>query len=586
LIMDGIAMRAVLCELRDALSGGRVDRIHQPEPDLLVLHIRNGGISHRLLLSASANNCRLHLTQAEWKNPLQAPKLCMLLRKRLIGARLAGVEQDGLERIARIRFEGTDELGRPVSHTLVTEIMGRHSNVILVGSDGRIVDSVKRVPPGMSRVRQVLPGLAYAPPPAQDKLDPLSMDARDFTLLLASRAGGALDRYLSSRLTGVSRQTAADIVQPALPSPAAVTSLSSDQIRALAAALAGFFQKVRSCDFSPTLISDAGGVPAGFAPYRPAGLPDELLSTQPCMSRALELYYLGRERKARIGQKAQALVSAVNVRLERSRSRLALHEELLAQPNKGERYRRYGELLTANLDTIKKGERIARVTDYHSPEQEKVDIELDERLSPARNAQRYFRLYAKHKSALDNAIKQAAAAKDEIAYYEGLLFQIGECTETEELEEIRSELENAGVLRAPTSGKKKKAAAKSKPLRFTSSDGFEMRAGRNNAQNDELTLRWARPGDVWLHAKDIPGSHVVIRTGGIDVPESTLLEAATLAALHSAAKNAAAVPVDHTLKKYVKKPGKAAPGMVIYTHQKTFIVRPDPKALKGVTPIE
>ncbi len=343
---------------------------------------------------------------------------------------------------------------------------------------------------------------------------------------------------------------------------------------------------MRSCDFSPTLISDAGGVPAGFAPYRPAGLPDELLSPQPCMSRALELYYLGRERKARIGQKAQALVSAVNVRLERSRSRLALHEELLAQPNNGERYRRYGELLTANLHTIKKGERIARVTDYHSPEQEKVDIELDERLSPARNAQRYFRLYAKHKSALDNAIKQAAAAKDEIAYYEGLLFQIGECTETEELEEIRSELENAGVLRAPTSGKKKKAAAKSKPLRFTSSDGFEMRAGGNNAQNDELTLRWARRATSGCTRRTSPVRASWSAPGRDRCARGiTLLEAATLAALRHW-PNMTAVPVDHTLKKCIEKAGQ---GRARHGHlhtRKLFYRQARPEGPEGVTPID
>ena len=583
--MDGIALRAVVCELHDALAGGRVDRVHQPEPDLLVLHIRNAGGNFRLLLSGSANNCRLHLTEAEWKNPPQAPMLCMLLRKHLVGTRVTGVLQDGLERIARIGFEGTDELGRSVAYTLVAEIMGRHSNVMLVGSDGRIVESVKHVPPGLSRVRQVLPGLMYTPPPAQDKLDPLKMDARDFTLLLASRTGGAPDRYLSSRLTGVSQNTAADIVQAALPSPAATTALSSDRIRALASALTDFFEQVRAGAFSPTLILDADGAPAGFAPYRPAGLPEQMLSPQPSMSRALESYYLGRERKARIGQKAQALVQAVSIRLERSRSRFALHEGLLAAPDKGERYRRYGELLTANLHALKKGGAAARVPDYHSPDGEMVDIELDARLSPAENAQRYFRLYAKHKSALENAKEQAAVAKDEIAYYEGLLFQIGECTEPEELGEIRAELEGAGVLRAPASKKKKKAVAASQPLRFISSDGFEMRVGRNNAQNDELTLHWACSGDVWLHAKDIPGSHVVVRTDGRDVPDQTLLEAATLAALHCAAKNAPAVPVDHTLKKYVKKPGKAVPGMVIYTHQKTLFVRPDREAVKGVKPV-
>jgi len=556
-IMDGIGLRAVSLELDAALAGGRVDRISQPERDQLILSIRTHGATRRLLLSASADHCRAHLTEATWKNPEKAPMLCMLLRKLLTGARVRSVAQQGLERILTLTLENTDELGRPAEYTLVTEIMGRHSNIILVSGDGAILESVKHVSPGMSRVRQVLPGLPYAPPPAQGAA---------LTGLLKTHAGGALDRFLTARLSGISQATAKDLIEGGLGTRAP-SALSPEQIDAFAAYLAEFFGEAARGNFTPTLILGMDGKPAAFAPYYPSFLPRELLLKQPDMSRLLDVFYLERDLKDRISQKAQALTQALHVRLERSRGRLALHSEMLADPEKGEAYRLYGELLTASLHTLKKGMRVARVPDYYGGDGAMLDIPLDERLSPAANAQRYYRLYAKHKSALDNAREQEGIARAEIEYYETQLFNISQCTDAAEIDEIRRELELAGVLRGPSS-KKRRLPPPTQPLAFLSSDGLEIRVGKNGSQNDALTLKWAQPHDIWLHAKDMPGSHVVLRTDGRDVPDRALLEAATLAALHSAGKNATTVPVDYTLKKYVKKPSGAKPGMVIYTHQK------------------
>ncbi len=580
MIMDGIGLRAVSLELDAALAGGRVDRISQPERDQLILSIRTHGATRRLLLSASADHCRAHLTEATWKNPEKAPMLCMLLRKLLTGARVRSVAQQGLERILTLTLENTDELGRPAEYTLVTEIMGRHSNIILVSGDGAILESVKHVSPGMSRVRQVLPGLPYAPPPAQDKLNPLTMDSAALTSLLKTHAGGALDRFLTARLSGISQATAKDLIEGGLGTRAP-SALSPEQIDAFAAYLAEFFGEAARGNFTPTLILGMDGKPAAFAPYYPSFLPRELLLKQPDMSRLLDVFYLERDLKDRISQKAQALTQALHVRLERSRGRLALHSEMLADPEKGEAYRLYGELLTASLHTLKKGMRVARVPDYYGGDGAMLDIPLDERLSPAANAQRYYRLYAKHKSALDNAREQEGIARAEIEYYETQLFNISQCTDAAEIDEIRRELELAGVLRGPSS-KKRRLPPPTQPLAFLSSDGLEIRVGKNGSQNDALTLKWAQPHDIWLHAKDMPGSHVVLRTDGRDVPDRALLEAATLAALHSAGKNATTVPVDYTLKKYVKKPSGAKPGMVIYTHQKTLYIPPDADVVKGV----
>lgn len=584
--MDGISLYATVCELQKALVGGRVDKINQPEKDQLIIQIRNENQNYRLLLSASANHCRIHLTDASWSNPTQAPMLCMLFRKLLVGTRLTDIFQHDLERIVSIKMEGTDELGLPASYTLFVEIMGRHSNIILTDDNQKIIDSVKHVPYSVSRVRQILPGLTYSEPPAQDKLNPLHMDSSNFVSLLSNYKSGALDRFLCDNLSGISRYTAQLLVYDGLQGKTHANSLDYESSTSFANYLNAFFNNIANQAITPCLYLNHQQKVTGFAPYKIESIPSALVLIEQSMSNLLEKHYLENDKKDRIEQKAQSLLQALTNRLDRSRSRYSLHQNILSHPEKGEEYRLLGELLTANLYLVKQGMKTIAVTNYYSDDGQILNITLDPRLSPSDNAQHYYKLYSKHKESLLHAKEQSAIAKSEIEYFESQLYNISKCTTVSELDEIRLELENAGILSSSTKKRKKQNIKLSKPLSFLSSDGFEMRVGKNNMQNDTLTMKWANSADVWLHAKDMPGSHVIIRTHGENIPDQTLLEAATLAAINSSGSSATSVPIDYTLKKYVKKPVSAKPGMVIYTHQKTLIIHPDEKVLSKVKSIE
>lgn len=569
--MDGITIGAVVFELQSRLSGGRVEKITQPEKDEIILQIRSGGENHRLLLSASASHARLHLTNTVKKNPEQAPLFCMLLRKHLSGGKVTDILQQGNERITEIRIESMDELGEYTVKTLILELMGKHSNLMLV-KDGIIVDSIKRVTPEISRVRQVLPGLPYQAPPGQGKLDPLFHEpTSDFESILANEKNISPSRLLTDHFLGLSAAAAKEIT-------------FRGEKSSLREAFFAYRQRVLSHDFAPCLLLDPWGVPIDFFPFPYTMLEASRLQGYPSMSQAMEQYFALRDKALRIKERSRELHAKLQTLLERCEKKRALQLEKLQECEKAEELRIFGELLQANLYQIKKGASSATVANYYLPDSPPLAIPLEPRLSPAANAQRYFKQYSKLKTAASLINRQIAENDEELAYLQSQLENLDKCTEYEELQEIRQELILLGYI-SSTPSKKGEKLPESKPMRFRSPDGIDIYVGKNNAQNDRLTLHFATPENLWLHTKDIPGSHVIVRYDG-QPPQATLQAAAMLAAYYSKGRTSANVPVDTALRKYVKKPSGALPGKVIFTNNVTLFVTPQEEAVRSLERVE
>lgn len=574
--MDGLMLGFIARELEMKLAGARVDRVLQPEKDELHLVLRSREATYRLLLCASANNARVHITSASKPNPAEPPMFCMLLRKLLGNGRVRAIRQIGGDRVLEIHFDTLDELGEPVLRILSCEIMGRHSNIILRDEAGRIADAIRHVGADVSRVREVKPGLPYMPPPAQDKLDPADATVEQLRDLLQTSAA-RLDKALSEGLCGIGAQSAREIAfrLTAQESP----HLDAEARVALAGPLCQLLHAMPA--FSPpVLVLDADGLPTGVYPFLQRHLPPGHQQEVPQgPSAAMDAYYLARDRHERLLQKGASLQRSLRTHLERAEKKLALHEEVLAAEDSIEAARIQGELLTANLHLLQKAGSSVEVPDYYTGSTRV--IALDPKMTPAQNAQRYYRQYQKMRAAQRHAAEQAAQARGEVDFLEGMLDDLRKADTPAELDEIRQELVQRNYLRmAHTRGKPKKAEA-TRPLSVTSSDGLTILIGKNSAQNDRLTAA-ASPDATWLHAKNMAGSHVIIETAG-DPPEATLREAALLAAWYSRGYRSAQVPVDYTLRKYVKKPSGAAPGFVIYTHQHTLYVTPDESQVKRLT---
>ncbi len=564
--LDGIMLGAVVRELQ-RLEGGRIDKVSQPERDEIVLTIRSGGENLRLLLSASPSNARIHLTQESKPNPAAPPALCMLLRKRLLGGRILGIEQVRGDRVALVRVESPDEMGDITEKRLVLEIMGRHSNLIFVDGENRILDSAHHVPLSVSRVRQVLPGLPYADPPGEARADPGELDPQQLYALL-EEAREPFHRALQGRINGLSPASCREVLAAGgltepYPSPA---ELAPERLAVICQGMDAFFRRIREGDYAPLLLSWDGGLEALPFPYATLAGVEEPMSA----SQALEATYRRRDHEQRQAQRSLGLRQALNTHLERNRRKQQVLRETLLSSKDMDAFRIRGELLTAQLWRAEAGARSVEVDDYYAGGT--VTLELDPRLTPAENAQRYFKRYQKLKNAAVAAREQLEAALEEEDYLESLLQSAQACDREDELAEIRQEMAQAGYLK-PVRAKQK--LQPSRPLRFQAADGREILVGRNNLQNDTLTLRTAANTDLWLHVKDRPGSHVILRTENRPVPPEIEREAALLAARYSSAGESANVPVDITLIKHVRKPSGSRPGFVIYDHQHTLYVTPE-----------
>ncbi len=560
--MDGLMIGFAARELDSALRGGRIDRISQPERDTVILLIRAGNANYRLLLCASPNNARCHLTESSFPNPLEPPALCMLLRKQLLGGRVLGVTQMEGDRILHVDLDTVNEMGDHVRRTLILEIMGRHSNLILTDGEGRILEAARHVNGEMSRVRQIQPGMTYLPPPGQDKLNPETVSAESLLERLEGQREKPFTRALGDSVTGLSRVTAEEMVYR--------LRLYGNEwpadLRDACNRLVDLFSRLPAMA-EPRLLTGEEGEAADVFPFPYLIRNLDAQKVCPSISKALESFFGSRDAKDRLQQKSAGMVRTLKTHVERCEKKLAMQEEELASAERMEEYRSMGDAIQANLYQLEKGMTEALLPDWSDPAGGNIRVPLDPRLTPIQNAQRYFRKYQKARNARETAAVQRDKTLAELDYLEGMLLDVDKCVEESELEEIRLELARTGYVKRVTNRRQQRQLPQSRPYRYLSSDGLEIDVGKNAAQNDRLTGS-ARPDDLWLHAKDMPGSHVIVRADG-EIPQSTLKQAAQLAAWYSKGRHSSLVPIDYTLRRYVKKPAGAAPGKVIYTHHKT-----------------
>ena len=577
--MDGLTVGFAARELNDILREGRIDKITQPERDTVVLVIRAGGANHRLLLCASPNNARCHLTMNSYSNPLEPPAMCMLMRKQIAGARIAEIRQVDGDRIVHVDMDAVNELGDHVLRRLVLEIMGRHSNLLLLDENDRILEATRHVNPEMSRVRQIQPGMTYLPPPAQDKLNPLTVTGDELYARLSSFPEGKLSRCLAETVTGLSRAAAEElacrVLQPGEEWPG--------DLKAACVRLADFLGRLPEMA-DPRVLFGENGETEDVFPFPYLSRRTDSQRAYKTLSEALEVYFGTRDARDRLNQKSASMVRMLKGQLDRCQRKLALQEEELSSAERMEEYRRMGEAINANLYQLKKGMTEAELPDWSDPEGGTITVPMDIRLTPSQNAQKYFKKYQKARSAREVAAQQRDKTLEEMDYLEGMLLDVDKCVGESELEEIRQELVRTGYMKKTASRRQQRQLPGSKPYRYKSDDGIEILVGKNAAQNDRITLG-AKPEETWLHAKDMPGSHVIICREG-EIPLATMKQAALLAAWYSKGQRSSLVPVDYTLRKYVKKPSGAAPGKVIYTHQKTAYMTPEEEEIKRIMLIE
>ncbi|NLB40995.1 MAG: fibronectin/fibrinogen-binding protein [Clostridiales bacterium] len=570
--LDGVLLYGLSKELENDLSGGRVDKIQQPEKDEIHLTLRNKGNNYRLLMSASASHPRIHLTDQTKSNPMVPPMFCMVLRKHLSGGRLIKIQQPSMERILELSFEVINEIGDLGEKTLIIEIMGRHSNIILTNPDGTILDAIKHVDSSISRVREILPGRQYVYPPSQGKTNPLDADLSELEQKLqSSELGNSPVNILSKSYTGISKTTAEEILHR-----------SEVNNEALSKTYIDFFSNVRNNEFIPSLLMDHSGKPKDILPMAYSMFDLVSLKTYSSFSKALDEFYLVRDKMERLQQRTAHLHRVISNNLIRSQKKLALYIEELEKAKDADMHRLYGELITSNIYQIPAKAESVTLLNYYESDNPMITIALDPTKTPAQNAQTYFKKYNKAKRTEEKQSRLMKETQDEIDYLETINQNLSMCTNESDIMAIREELTQEGYLKDLSRKKKNKGqqTTSTKPHHFLSADGFEIFVGKNNIQNDHLTLKTALPSDLWLHTKTIPGSHVIVKAGGQPISEATLLEAASLAAYYSKARLSTSVPVDYCPRKNVKKPNGAKPGMVIYEHNKTIFVTPSEEKVK------
>ncbi|MEW6226986.1 MAG: NFACT RNA binding domain-containing protein [Bacillota bacterium] len=584
---DGIVMAAVAAELNGTLPGARVDSIYQPARLDLLIVARRPGQNIPLFASCEPSTARAHISHVDRENPVAPPAFCMLLRKRLLGARVAFVRQRDLDRVLEVGFSGPyDDPPR----TLVVEVMGRHSNIILLdATSGVVLDSIKHVSSQMSRVRVMYPGVRYAPPPPQEKLDPLSVSeggfAQAFDRFSQDSPALSCEEFLVRSFAGFGRDSARVVASWAGIAPGRpCADIGRGAAQALRDAFCRAVARIREGNFSFW----AGADPATgevewvsvIGPPQPGSDMAANVEMRAFASAAdlLDYAYAPRE-KARTLETASSEISrVVATNIERCRRKLAAQEEEVSEAERADEFRRMGELIMANAPAIKRGQARALLVDYFDPELRQVEVELDPRLSAHENAQGYFAKYSRAKRGLEVAREQVSRTRSELEYLEQVATTIELAQTPEDIDDIRHELVDQGYL-APQRAKQPKPRQAKHPPRPMSFlvDGLELLVGRNNRENDVLTMKIARPDDVWMHARGIPGAHVIVRVGPDGrVADEALLRAAEIAAYYSKARAGSKVPVDYTARRHVWKPKGARPGMVLYDHEKTIVATPRP----------
>ena len=567
---DGIVVADLVHELRGELLGGRIAKIAQPEPDELLLTIKTPAGQRRLLLCADASLPLVYLTDDNKPSPISAPNFCMLLRKHISGGRITDIRQPKLERIIVFTIEHLDELGDLCRKELIMEIMGKHSNLIFCTEDHRIIDSIKHVSAQISSVREVLPGRDYFIPDTMHKADPLSVEFDEFAALLTGKPA-ALSKAVYTSFTGISPVTAEEICYLAgVDSSIPAKEYPEDILRHLFRQFEIFFSAVKEERFVPAIYYD-GAEPKEFSALPLTHFSGYRREDFSSISGVLRTYYAQKSRLTRIRQKSADLRHVVQTALERNRKKYDLQMRQMADTEGREKFRIYGELINTYGYSVPEGAKEMEALNYYTDET--VTIPLDPTKTPQENAQRYFAKYNKQKRTFEALSELIRETGEDVSYLESVRTALDIAQTEDDLAGIKEELTDAGYIRRKFT--KKKTKIKNTPLHYISSDGFHIYVGKNNLQNDELTFRFAEGNDWWFHAKQAPGSHVIVKSGGEELPDRTFEEAGRLAAYYSSMRGSEKAEIDYVEKKHVKKPKGAKPGFVVYYTNYSLVIDSD-----------
>lgn len=579
--LDGLVIANVIKELNDTLLGGRINKISQPENDALVLVIKNNRSQYKLFLSANASLPLIYLTQENKPNPITAPNFCMLLRKHLNSARILSITQPGLERIIDIEIEHLNELGDVCTKHLITEIMGKHSNIIFCDDKNMIIDSIKHISGLVSSVREVLPGRDYFIPETQDKWNPLTVDCDHFLEKVMSKPL-PIAKALYASLTGISPLIANEICHRAsIDGEASTSSLSEMEGLHLYKNFERLMDDIKDNTFCPNIIYK-NGEPVDFSSTTLTIYASSEHKEFETISELLEQYYAQKNTVTRIRQKSVDLRKIVSNAIERTRKKYDLQMKQLKDTDKRDKYKVYGELITAYGYNVEEGSKQMTALNYYTNEE--VTIPLDPMITPIENAKKYFDKYSKLKRTFEALTKFTEETKEELEHLESISAALDIALQEEDLIQLKEELMEYGYMKRKFLSKKdaKKQRITSKPFHYISSDGFHMYVGKNNFQNDELTFKFAVGNDWWFHAKGMAGSHVIVKTNGEELPDRTFEEAGKLAAYYSKARELTKAEIDYTEKKNVKKPNGGKPGFVVYYTNYSLIIEPDITGIEEV----
>lgn len=570
--LDGIFLSKIKDELTDKAVGLRVDRVNQPTRDEIILNLRGKGCSFKLLFCVRADSPRVHFTSHPIDNPPVPPMFCMLMRKYLTGALLKGIRQQEMDRILFVDFDATNEIGDRTELTLCIEIMGKYSNLILISGE-RVIDAVKRVDITTSSVRQILPGIEYKLPPAQGKLNIETADISSITERILSQGDKLLSTAVMNTLQGISPIVSREIAYRATFDDCAVSALSEEQKEILKNELNFIKYNLHSADRF-YMLTEKNGKPKDLSHYDVRQYTDSLeVKVYKSCSELLDDFYYERDRINRINHRGHELIKLINNLIERTSRKIGVQSEELKKCRDKETLRLYGELILANLYRLSKGTSYYEVENYYD-ECKLIKIPCNPALSPTENQKKYYKDYRKAQTAEKMLEKLIEEAENEIVYLESVLDELSRADTDSEISLIRQELAQGGYIKN-IKGKKQKPPKELPPFEFRSSDGFRILVGRNNVQNEKLSLKTAHKSDMWLHTQKIPGSHVIIFGDGREISDEAIEEAAVIAACYSKAKDSSLVPVDYTRVKALKKPNGGKAGMVIYHEYYTIIVNPD-----------
>lgn len=575
--LDGIFLSSIINELSTSILNSKINKVNQPEKDEIILNIRQGKTHRNLLISASSNYPRIHFTNINKQNPIKAPMFCMVLRKYLTNSKIVDIHQLGTDRIVIIDFESRDELGFDSLYSLIVEIMGRHSNITLVRKrDGIIMDSIKHITPDMNSYRSTFPGIKYIYPPKTNKLNIFEYTFHDAKQFIAENNLPLNENMFMKIFTGVSKTLSSEIAFNLKNNNIPLKHESLDDIFNYCEK---FFNKIKNKDFEYYSYSTSQKL-VDFYCLNLAHLSQCNKTKYDSPSILIENFYFTKDKMDRLRAKSSDMQKIVNNNIHRCVKKDKILNNTLIKCKDKDKYKLYGELLSANIYAVKKGMSKIEVLNYYSDTNDTILLNLNQTKTPSQNVESYYNKYDKLKKSESSAHEQLKQNKDELNYLYSVLTNIQNASSYDDIEEIKKELIHTGYIRFKKSTKKKKSKS-SKPLHFLSSDGFDIYVGKNNMENDYLTLKFANKHDIWMHTKEIPGSHVIIRNTE-KITEETLIEGANLAAYYSKGKFSSNVPIDYTEVKNVKKPNGAKPGMVIYSTNQTLYITPVEPTLKQI----